>query len=246
MRHLNIFLVTFFAAVITINAQTTFVASADSRNQATFESNAPLEDIVGVSNHIEAMVMIDLSNLSNAKGKVTVDLTKLNTGISLRDEHLRSDMWLNTSKFPNAIFTLNKISGASKLTNGKKTNVKLHGAFTLHGVTKDIVADGEITYFEESERTKGKIAGNLLKVNADFDIKLSDYGVEIPSMVIGKVDELIKVSTNFVATDSGSKMAGADKCNPCGAGAMAKCNPCGAGGKCNPCSPKAKCNPCGI
>lgn len=240
MRHLNIFLFTFLVAVISINAQTTFVASADSRNQATFESNAPLEDIVGVSNQVEAMVMIDINNLSNSKGKVTVDLTKLNTGISLRDEHLRSDMWLNTSKFPNAIFTLNKISGASKLTNGKKTNVKLHGTFTLHGVTKDIVADGEITYFEESERTKSKIAGNLLKVNADFDIKLSDYGVEIPSMVAGKVDETIKVSTNFVATDSGSKMAG---CNPCGAD---KCNPCGPKAKCNPCGPKAKCNPCGI
>jgi len=210
MKKLNIFLLTFLAAILTINGQTTFVASADSRNQATFESNAPLEDIVGVSNQIEAIAMIDINNLSNSKGKVTVDLSNLKTGIDLRDEHLRSDMWLNTAKFPNAVFMLNKISGTSKLEDGKKANVKLHGTFTVHGVTKEIVANGEITYFKESNQTKNRIAGNLLKVNANFDIKLSDYGIEIPSMVVGKVDENIKVSTNFVGTDSGSTMAGAD------------------------------------
>ena len=231
MIKLNLFLSIFFAVLISLNAQTTFVASADSRNQATFESNAPLEDIVGVSNQVEAVAMIDINDLSNSKGKVTVDLTHLKTGIDLRDQHLSSEMWLNTSEFPHAVFALNKISGASKLTDGKKANVKLHGTFTVHGVTNDIVANGEITYFKESDATKNRIAGNLLKVSTEFDIKLSDYGVEIPSMVAGKVDEVIKVSTNFVATDSGSKMAG---CNPCGVD------------KCNPCSPKAKCNPCGI
>jgi polyisoprenoid-binding protein YceI len=205
MQKLNIFLFTFLLILSTISAQTKFVASGDSRNQASFESNAPLEDIVGVSNSLEAVAMIDIANLANSKGKVTVDLTRIKTGIDLRDEHLRSDTWLNTDKYPDAVFELKKISGASKLSDGKKTNVKLHGSFTVHGVTRDIVADGELTYFEESERTKNRIAGNLLKVNADFNIKLSDYGVEIPSMVVGKVDEVIKVSTNFVASDASSK-----------------------------------------
>jgi polyisoprenoid-binding protein YceI len=228
MQKLNIFLFILLAVISTLNAQTTFVASADSRNQATFESNAPLEDIVGVSNEIEAVATIDLANLANSKGKVTVDLSHIKTGIDLRDEHLRSDTWLNTDKYPHAVFVLNKISGASELSDGKKENVKLHGSFTVHGVTRDIVANGEITYFKESDRTKNRIAGNLLKVNADFEIKLSDYEIEIPGMVVGKVDEVIKVSTNFVGTDSGSKMT----CGPCGEG---KCNPCGAKGKCNPC-----------
>ena len=208
MRKLNIFLFTFFALILSINAQTTFTASGDSRNQATFESHAPLEDIMGVSNKLEAVAMINLDNLEQSKGRVTVDLSHLKTGIDLRDEHLRSETWLNTDKYPDAVFELKMISGASSLTDGKETEVKLHGSFTVHGVTKDIVADGELTYFKESDRTKKRIAGNLLKVNANFEIKLSDYGIEIPGMVAGKVDENIKVSTNFVATDEGSKMTG--------------------------------------
>jgi len=227
------------AGAMLLNAQT-FKASGDSRNQATFESNAPLEDIIGVSNNLEAVAMINPADLSMAKGKVKVNLNDLKTGIDLRDEHLRSEMWLNTEKYPDATFMLKIISGASSLADGKKTEVQLHGTFTTHGVSKDIVAPAELTYFKESEKTKAKIAGNLLKVKAEFEIKLSDYGVSIPSMVVGKVDENIVIGVNFIASDAGTEMAG----NPCG------CNPCGANkemkDKCNPCSPqKAKCNPCG-
>ncbi len=230
--------VVLFLLALTLNAQT-FKASGDNRNQATFESNAPLEDIVGVSNDLNVVAMINPTNLSHAMGKVSVNLSVLKSGIDLRDEHIRSAMWLNTEKFPNAEFKLKSISGASSLADSKPTSVKLHGTFTVHGVTKDIVANAKLTYFKESARTKGKMAGNLLKVKANFEIKLGDYGVMIPKMVVGKLDENIKVSVSFIATDAGSKMAG----NPCGP------NPCSPDmhksmdnkmkkGACNPCSPK--------
>jgi hypothetical protein len=105
----------------------------------------------------------------------------------------------------------------------------------VHGITKDVTADAQLIYFKESERTKAKMAGNLLKVKANFEIKLGDYGVMIPDMVVGKLDENIKVSVGFIATDAGTQMAE----NPCGA------NPCSPAmhkgmekGACNPCSPK--------
>lgn len=235
MKTLKIIAVLFLVA-ITLNAQT-FNASGDNRNQATFESNAPLEDIVGVSNEVEAAAMINPADLSHAMGKVSVNLNVLKTGIDLRDEHLRGEMWLNTAKFPNAEFKLNSISGATSLTDSKATDVKLHGTFTVHGVSKDLIADGQLTYFKESECTKAKMAGNLLKVKANFEIKLGDYGVMIPEMVVGKLDENIKVSVAFIATDAGSKMAG----NPCSPDMHKDGNPCSPQmdkGACNPCSPK--------
>jgi polyisoprenoid-binding protein YceI len=186
---------------ITLNAQT-FTTAEDSRNQATFESNAPLEDIVGVSDKLSASATINLSDLSTASGKVEVDLREMKTGINLRDEHLRSPMWLNTSEFPFATFELKKITGVASLTEGVPAKVKFNGTFTVHGVSKDIVADGEITYFAESEKTKVRIKGNLLKIEANFNIKLEDYGITIPSIVAGKVDDNIKVSATFVASDS--------------------------------------------
>ena len=244
---------------LSLSAQT-FTASGDTRNQASFLSDAPLESIVGVSNNLEAVAMIDVNNITNnPKGKVNVDLNKLKTGIALRDEHLRSANWLNTEKFPFATFMLTGISDASsnKLEDGKKVKATIHGKFTVHGVTKDISAPGELTYFKENERTKLKIKGNLLKVKASFDIKLGDYGITIPDMVVGKVDDNVRVSVNFISTDANATMGNpCGGCNPCGMAKTkdGKCNPCGmskmhkAGAKCSPCSmmkTKAKCNPCG-
>lgn len=201
MKKYNITALIILLLTISISAQT-FVAKGDSRNQATFESNAPLEDIVGVSSELVAKAEVNPSDISNASGSVMVDLRKLKTGINLRDEHLRSEMWLNTEEYPYAEFALNKITGAESLPEGKEVNVKFHGTFTVHGVSKELVADGTLTYIKESEKTKANIKGNLLKVQAAFTIQLANYGVIIPDMMIGKVDDTIKVSTLFIATDS--------------------------------------------
>ena len=60
------------------------------------------------------MAMINTNNITeNPKGKVTVDLTTLKTGIDLRDEHMNSKDWLYTEKYPQAVFKLNGIKNAS-------------------------------------------------------------------------------------------------------------------------------------
>jgi len=88
----------FLILATSIFAQSTFSADAsDMRNQAKFESNAPLEDIVGVSNKMNIMVMINTNDITKMpKAKIDVDLTVLKTGIDLRDEHLGSSNWLDT------------------------------------------------------------------------------------------------------------------------------------------------------
>lgn len=218
---------------VSLFAQTTFTAdSKDGRNQATFQSDAPLEKIVGVASGVDAMVMINPSDITNMpKGKVKVPIGNLKTGIDLRDEHLRSENWLDAGKYPFAEFMLTGISNASSksLENGKKTTATLEGKLTIHGVTRDVKVPGEFFFLKESEKTKAKMPGNLLRASTNFNIKLSDYGVKVPDMVAGKVSEEVAVSMDFIASDSN---AGGG--NPCGA-----CNPCAMDkGKCNPCKMK--------
>ena len=160
MKHLKIFSLFFLLFAFAMNAQT-FKASNDSRNQATFDSDAPLENIVGVTNSINVMAMINHNDVTaNPMGKATVDLSTLKSGIDLRDKHIRSKNWLDTDNYPDAVFQLTGISSSQKkLEDGKKVNVTLHGKFTVHGVTKEIDAPAELTYFKENEMTKKKIKG---------------------------------------------------------------------------------------
>ena len=240
---LTLAIVTIMLLSINTFAQTFWADSKDGRNQAAFISDAPLEKINGLASGINATVMINPNDITQKPmGKVIVPIGNIKTGIDLRDEHLRSEMWLNAEKYPNAEFQLMGIKNPSSksLNDGQKVNATLLGKFTVHGKTRDVEVPATLTYFKESEKTKARVPGNLLIASANFNIKLADYGVMIPDMVVGKVNDEVQINVNFVSSD---KNAGGD--NPCGA------NPCSMDkGKCNPCSmkdmKKVQCNPCSM
>jgi polyisoprenoid-binding protein YceI len=235
----------FFIAVLTfvleinLSAQTFSVDSKDGRNQASFISDAPFEKIVGLSSGLDATVMLNINDITQKPmGKVKVPIKNIKTGIFLRDEHLRSEMWLNDDKFPYAEFQLTGIKNPSskKLNDGEKINATLTGKFSVHGVTKDVEVPATLAYFKESERTKAKAPGNLLAANAELKIQLSDFGVQIPSMVVGRVNEDVFITVSFVASDANAGD------NPCAACSQKKSE-----NKCNPCAmkkPEMKNNPC--
>jgi polyisoprenoid-binding protein YceI len=249
-----------FALILSANlfAQTFAVDTKDARNQAQFISDAPFEKINGLVSGLDATVMINPSDVTQKSiGKVKVAIKEIKTGIDLRDEHLRSEMWLNASKYPYAEFQLTGIKNPSSksLNDGQKVKATLVGKFSVHGVTKEVEVPATLTYFKESERTKAKVPGNLLVANADFNIKLSDYGVKIPDMVVGKVNDEVQISTSFVASDKNA--AGNNPCGTCGPNkSKGQCNPCSVkknemkSGTCNPCAVKKDmkkdnpCNPC--
>ncbi len=225
-------------------AQTFSADSKDGRNQASFISDAPFEKIVGLSSGLDATVMINPNDVTQKPmGKVKVSIANIKTGIDLRDEHLRSEMWLNAGKFPYAEFQLTDIKNPSSktLNDGQKVKLILVGKFSVHGVTKDIEVPAELRYFKESEKTKAKAPGNLLVASADFKIKLAEYGVMIPDMVVGKVNDEVDITVNFVASDKGGGNNPCSVCNPCSM-KEGKCNPCKMKdtGKCNPCAMKKK------
>lgn len=229
---INLIAILILVLGLNLSAQTFSVDKKDGRNQASFTSDAPFEKIVGLSSGLDATVMLNTNDITNnPMGKVKVPISNIKTGIDLRDEHLRGEMWLNANKFPHAEFQWTGVKNPSnkKLENGKKINAILIGKFSVHGITKDIELPATLTYFTESERTKARTPGNLLAANAEFKIKLSDYGVQIPSMVVGKVNEEVLVSVNFIASDAN---AGENLCSTCGEKKD--------GNKCNPCSMKKK------
>jgi hypothetical protein len=56
-------------------------------------------------------------------------------------------------------------------------------------------------YLVESETTKQIMPGDLISVVANFDIKLSDFGIT-NSMIPNRVSDKIQITANLVASDS--------------------------------------------
>jgi polyisoprenoid-binding protein YceI len=217
------------------------------RNSITFKSEAPLEDIVGTSNQITGYLVFDPSDpKKGGRGELSVPTASLNTGIPVRNEHLQSADWLNAARYPHITLHITDVRNVKtvKSSDGFQTyEVTVVAEFGLRGELKEIEFPGRITYMKESEKTRARLAGNLLAARAEFEIPLAAFGITGPSgagLVGSKVGETIAIEVSLVG--SSAKMIAAypgNPCNPCGGKTTNPCNPCGGQAQ-NPC------NPCGM
>jgi polyisoprenoid-binding protein YceI len=180
--------------------QTFDFADKSGRNQATFFSAMTLEDINGTASGISGSVTFDVANFTKSlKGKIIFQVISLNTGIELRNHHLQSANWLDAAKYPEISFEIKSVSDV-KQTADNKLEFNVIGNFSLHGVTKEVVAKVDATYLDESEQTQKRAPGDLLGVGAKFSINLSDYGVD-NALIGSKVAEKIDVGVNIIGSN---------------------------------------------
>ncbi len=108
---------------------------------------------------------------------------------ALMQEHFNEN-YVESDKYPKSTFK-------GSVTNIKEVNlskdgsypVKLKGQMTLHGVTKEVEADGTLT-------VKG---GAIVSGKSNFKILFSDFNIVIPNLVKDKVakEATIKVDVNY-------------------------------------------------
>jgi len=170
------------------------------RNQLTFFSSTPLEDITGVSNAVKGKVTFNVADIKTLKGSISIPVASLKTGIDLRDEHMKSKNWMDAENYPDVTFLIKNVSDV-KVEADNKLQIKVTGDFTTHGVTKEIVVPVTLTYLDESEQTMQRAPGDLLGVQTTFNIILSEY--DIDNMIIGqKMADNIEIRVNIVGSSS--------------------------------------------
>jgi polyisoprenoid-binding protein YceI len=172
----------------------------NGRNQVSFNSSAVLETIKGLSNDVKGTVTFKVSDLKTLKGKLSVTVSSIKTGIDMRDEHLRSTGWLDAAAYPEISFEIKKVNSIKSEADNKLV-AKVSGVYTMHGVSKDVIANVTLTYLDENETTKTRAPGDLLGVKAELTIKLTDYGIS--SKVVGqKVADNIDISVDIFGTNT--------------------------------------------
>jgi len=170
------------------------------RNQASFFSATPLEDITGTGSAVSGTVSFDVANFAKTlKGKISVKVASINTGIELRNHHLQGANWLNAEKYPEVSFAIVSVSDIKQITDNK-LDFSVKGNFSLHGIAKEVVASADVTYLDENAQTRKRTPGDLLGVRAKFSINLSEYDID-NDLVGNKVAEKIEVSINIVGSN---------------------------------------------
>jgi polyisoprenoid-binding protein YceI len=113
-------------------------------------------------------INFNLNNLENSKIKTSVKVKTINTGISARDKHLKSDDYFDAEKYPEITLESTKFT---KLSENKYT-----GFFnlTIKNVTKEI----SFPFTYTTSGNKGNFTGT-------FTINRRDYGVGGSSLSMG-------------------------------------------------------------
>lgn len=186
MKTIGLAFVLLLIAGVTVNAQGKFFAKTALVH---FNASTPLEDIDAQTN--TGTIVLDTQT---GKLESSVLIKAFQFKRALMQEHFNEN-YMESSKYPKAVFK-GEITNLSDV-NLKKDGtykVKVKGTMDMHGVKKDIDTDGTLT-----------VAGDKLKVNADFMVACADYDIKIPSVVADKIAKDIKVNFNTELQPLGGK-----------------------------------------
>lgn len=196
------------AAMAAQGAWRTYLADDPvGRNVVVIESRAPLETMVTTTNKVKGQIKLNEADiLQDPQARFEVDMSSLDTGIDMRNEHMRSEGWLDTGKYPTATFTLTKIGPRPRMqypiSQHRKATVKGEGELTFHGVTRTIPVEIEATPIAASKETAARLPGDLLHVRTKFVIELDKFGVKVPEPAQLKVANSQAVTVDlFTSTE---------------------------------------------
>ncbi len=138
--------------------------------------------LISIEGYSETPCQGEVDTADLAKSKITMELNKIETGIPLRNKHLKEN-YLHVDKFPVSSLTAIKAEEFDKQLKGHSSDSKFEATLDLHGVQKPVKG----TY-----RIKD---GKNLK--AKFDIEVTDFDIKRPDFMGVKVVDKVHVTVQF-------------------------------------------------
>jgi len=138
----------------------------------TYQISHPLHEVEATSKEVAYSLDIDTEKKEIKSVAAQVDVTTFDSGNSNRDSHAMEV--IDAITYPDVRFTSTSVT-----QNGD--SVRVAGKLTLHGVTKDIVI-----------LAAAKWSSNRLDIHGDFDISLTEFKIERPSLLMIPVSDSLK------------------------------------------------------
>jgi len=140
------------------------------------------------TNALSGQLVVDPKKSGAIDGTLAVDLRTLQTGIGLRDNHMREG-YLEVQKgegFQAATLNNIQLDGVDPVQPVGKVSFK--GSLTLHGQAREVTGTADI-----------RRSGNDLKVSASFPVSVSDFAIATPAYLGVGVRDQVTVAVNFHA-----------------------------------------------
>ena len=115
----------------------------------------------------EGWIDTDSDNLSRARVEVVLDPATINTGVEMRDNHLRSaDGHFDVANYPTITFKSTRVEGTDP------SHFKVIGDLTIHGLTKEVTLDAGFT-----GEVKDPWGNRRIGFNAETKVNRKDFNL---------------------------------------------------------------------
>lgn len=151
-----------------------------SNSTVSFFSETPVENIDAVSNQAVGAVNVKTKSVYFKATMTTFAFKK-----SLMQTHFNEN-YVESEKYPTATFN-GTINETVDLTKDGTYSVTVTGKLKLHGVEQTRTIPGTIV-----------VKGGTMDVTSEFDIKVTDHDIKIPTVVVKNIAEVVKVKVHAV------------------------------------------------
>lgn len=162
-----------FGVIISGSGQAVKVPNLKDKSSITYSMVHPLHKWDGISKEASSVILTDASRSVITQVAVTAKLASFDSKNANRDSHMLEVA--EGIKFPNVTFAGNDIQQ-------KDGKLLVKGKLTFHGITKEIS-------FEAVRKDEGKVT----LISGGFDVKLSDFNIEPPSILGFATEDSFKI-----------------------------------------------------
>ncbi|MEL6559195.1 MAG: YceI family protein [Bacteroidota bacterium] len=122
-------------------------------------------EVTGRFNEFQGSVQYNPDDVKQTNIDVTIQVKSIDTGLELRDGHLKSNIWLDAEKYPEIKFRSKKV-----YLSGEQ--ILIDADLTIHGTTREVtfpmVVKGPF---------KDPTQANTIGLTADLIINREDFGI---------------------------------------------------------------------
>ena len=141
-------------------------------SEITFRATSRLMNAEGHFGRFSGDVVADPARPTGARISLTIEAASLDTGIGMRDNHLRSADFFDIERFPTIAFQSVRVEAS-----GRRATVM--GRLTLHGVTREIAVPVDVQITETALVASGEFIVNRGEYAMNYNSFLNPIGNEV-------------------------------------------------------------------
>lgn len=141
-------------------------------SEITFRATSRLMNAEGRFGRFSGEVLADPNNPGRTHITLSIDAASIDTGIQMRDKHLRSADFFDVERFPTIAFQSARVEAT-----GRRATV--FGRLSLHGVTREIAVPVDVQMTETALVATGEFIVNRGDYAMNYNSLLNPIGNEV-------------------------------------------------------------------